>query len=112
MGHSAHNFGVPLFQHAATIPITPTSARAASQPPFPPPASLLSPMPLSRVGHPCAPTSSPPHRRLEGAVFKGANLRNADLESGNYEDADFSDAILEGAFVNNAQFVRVRRARV
>ncbi|KAG2451241.1 hypothetical protein HYH02_003848 [Chlamydomonas schloesseri] len=43
----------------------------------------------------------------EGASFKGANLRNADLESGNYEDADFSDAVLEGAFVNNAQFVRV-----
>ncbi|GIL55050.1 hypothetical protein Vafri_10692 [Volvox africanus] len=43
----------------------------------------------------------------EGAIFRGANLRNADLESGNYEDADFTNAVLEGAFVNNAQFIKV-----
>ncbi|GIL82790.1 hypothetical protein Vretimale_8346 [Volvox reticuliferus] len=43
----------------------------------------------------------------ERAIFRGANLRNADLESGNYEDADFTNAVLEGAFVNNAQFIKV-----
>jgi uncharacterized protein YjbI with pentapeptide repeats len=40
----------------------------------------------------------------EGANFKGANMTLADLESGNFEDADFTDVVLEGAFVNNAQF--------
>ncbi len=49
-------------------------------------------------------------RSPEGAIFRGANLRNADLESGNYEMADFGDAVMEGAFVNNAQFVKVRGA--